>query len=732
MRYSPEGTATAVDASLVDLLQHRAAEMAEKRAFSFLRGHDGGAVELTYAGLDRRARAIAQHLRTLAQPGDRALLLFPPGIDFVPAFFGCLYAGIVAVPVAPPGRNRMTSPIEAVYDACSPALILSTADHCQQAPEAYSKLSKLLSRPWVAIDTLPDAAADDWSRPTLTPDDTAFLQYTSGSTSQPKGVMLSHGNLLANAEMIRKAFGNSTDSSAVFWLPLYHDMGLIGGVIQPVYCGGSCTLLAPAAFLQRPALWLETISKERATVSGGPDFAFDLCARKVSPEERQALDLSCWNVAFMGAERIRAQTLERFVKAFEPCGFRREALFPCYGLAEATLMVSGGPQHAVPQVIHVDAEALALNRVREAASDDEASRSLVACGEGLADQHIVIVDPQTHEPVADDEVGEIWVDGPSVARGYFQRPDATEAAFGARVAGSGAGPFLRTGDLGFLREGQLFVTGRVKDLIIIRGRNFYPEDIEHSVERAFEAFRPGFCAAFSVEIEDREHLVVVQEIEPRCRQLDRDAAVQAIRSAIARRHELEIHAIVLAKAGTIPKTSSGKTRRSACRERFLTGQLEAIFSWKADPETLGGGVPRPHCLTAPRPMSVEEIERWLTERIASRLQLSRAQVLASTPFLEFGMGSMDAVEIAADLGQWLGRRLSPTAIYNYPNIAALAQWLAHPPAALEASAGVEVSRLLTADADPEQLLDEVRGMSEADIKAFLVQEMAKQEGGGSA
>ncbi len=350
--------------TLVDFLAARAAAMGDKEAFRFIAGHGEEELTLTYRALHNRAAALAVHLQTLAAQGERALLLFPPGLDFVAAFFGCLYAGIVAVPVTSPARNRGTSSLEAIFHASKPSLILSTTDHRKLIEQCYTHLSDLLERPWISTERVEEDRHHGWRRPAMDGQQTAFLQYTSGSTSSPKGVVLSHENLLYNAALIQRAFENTTESSAVFWLPLYHDMGLIGGVVQPVFCGGSCTLLAPAAFLQRPALWLETISRTRATVSGGPDFAYDLCVRKVSAEDRRGLDLSNWQVAFTGAERIRAETIERFSEAFAPCGFRREAFFPCYGLAETTLMVSGGPRQTAPTIIRVRADALARHQIR--------------------------------------------------------------------------------------------------------------------------------------------------------------------------------------------------------------------------------------------------------------------------------------------------------------------------------------------------------------------------------
>ncbi len=459
-------------------------------------------------------------------------------------------------------------------------------------------------------------------------------------------------------------------------------------------------------------------------MSGGPDFGYDLCVRKISAAERDGLDLSNWKVAFTGAERIRASTIERFVEAFGPCGFRREAFFPCYGLAEATLMVSGGPRQTPPTVVRVSADALSRNQVQDAASNGSTSRTFVGCGQSLPGHTISIVDPQTRQRCADGTVGEICVQGPSVAKGYYEQAEATQAAFGGHLS-TGEGPVLRTGDLGFLRQGQLFVTGRLKDVIIIRGRNYYPEDIEHSLEGAHPAFRAGHCVAFSIEVEDRERLVVVQEVEPRRRDLDVEDALEAVRRAVAAQHELEVYAIVLAKAGAIPKTSSGKRRRSACRERYLSLQLEIVGQWKADSESRADE-PRKALGILSRSAPAAEIEGWLIEWIAARLKVPPAQVRVSTPFLEFGLGSVDAVEMAAELEHRLGRRLSPTAVYNYPTIAAMARWLAAPPTAGDSPVQVFPARIAREDPPAEQILNDVRNMTEEDIKAFILQEMAKQ------
>ncbi len=712
--------------SLVDLLRRRAETCGDKQAFCFVSADGSDEASLSYLELDARARAIAAELQALAPRGSRALLLYPPGLEFVPAFFGCLYAGILAVPIAPPSRGRQAWLGESIVEAADPAVILSTARHRDEIM-AFRTPQALLKRRWVATDQIASEQKHAWRDPLVDGSQIAFLQYTSGSTSQPKGVMLSHDNLLHNAALIRQAFGNRRESRAVFWLPLYHDMGLIGGVIQPIYCAGSCALMAPASFLQRPALWLETISRRQATVAGGPDFAFDLCTRRIRPEDREKLDLRSWEIAFVGAERVRPQTLQRFAETFAPCGFRPEAFFPCYGLAEATLMVSGGPRRVTPKVVYIDAEGLSRGLVWEVSPTDSAARGFVACGQNLPGQRILIVDPDTRQPCDDGEIGEIWVQGPSVASGYYQRPEATAEAFHARLAGTGEGPFLRTGDLGFLKDGQLYIVGRRKDVIIIRGRNYYPEDIEATTERAYEGLRIGYCAAFSVDGEQGERLYVVQEVEPRRRDLDMDQALHAIRQAVAATHEVEVSCVALVRAGTIPKTSSGKTRRSACRELFLAGRIEVLAEWRATSDESESEPPDCRIVVHPRAATVQEVEAWLTKRIAARLRVDPARIEVTTPFVEFGMGSLDAVEIAGELSRWLGRSLSPTAIYNYPTIAALAQWAARSQTEVPGPHVHQRSTPLLEPLDEDRLKREVATMTDEEMEAFISRELASLE-----
>ena len=484
--------------TLVDILRRRALEQPERLAYVFLADGEEEEARLTYAQLDERARAVAALLQELGidrqDGGGRALLLFPTGPDYVAAFYGCLYAGVTAVPAYPPRPNRPMPRIQAIAADARAGVALTTSAILSGVERRVADLPDLQALAWRATDVLDAGASSSWREPRIGADTLAFLQYTSGSTASPKGVMVSHANLLHNEALIRDACGHREDTPCVSWLPLYHDLGLIGNMIQSLYVGTPCTLMAPVAFLQSPIRWLRAVSRYRAHTSGGPNFAYDLCARKITPEQAEGLDLSSWRVAFNGAEPVRAETLERFARAFEPYGFRSEALFPCYGLAETTLIVSAGAATAPPVVGRFRAGELARHRAVEAPEEVE-TRELVGCGQVLGDLEVAIVEPESLARRAEGEVGEVWVAGGSVARGYWDRPEVTAETFEARTA-DGAGPFLRTGDLGFLRGGELYITGRIKDLIIIRGANHYPQDIERTVELSHPALVPGASAAF--------------------------------------------------------------------------------------------------------------------------------------------------------------------------------------------------------------------------------------------
>ncbi|NDJ18581.1 type I polyketide synthase [Myxacorys almedinensis] len=668
--------------TLVDLLRWRASFQPDHSTYRFLTDGELEAVSLTNRELDIRARSIAVQLQQIGAEKAPVLLLYPPGIDYIAAFFGCLYAGAIAVPAYPPRPNRSAARLQAIVDDAQPSIILTTTAVLSHT----DRLATCHQAQWIATDVLTDCATD-WQSPQIQADAIAFLQYTSGSTAAPKGVIVTHENLLHNLHVIHQKFGVTSDSSGVLWLPPYHDMGLIGGVLQPLYSQSRVTLFSPVLFLQKPFRWLSAISRYRAIVSGGPNFAYELCIDKITSEERATLDLSCWAVAFSGAEPIRAETLERFATTFASCGLRREALYPCYGMAEATLFVSGGAKEAQPVFQSVESQALAENRV-VASSHKHDSQRLVGCGTTAPDQQILIVDPETRTLCAPDQVGEIWVAGSSVAQGYWNQPEKTKDTFRASLADVNDSSFLRTGDLGFLREGELFVTGRLKDLIIIRGRNYYPQDIELTVERSHPVLRSSCAAAFSVDVAGEERLVVAQEVERHgLKTLKLDEVIRAIRQAISEQHELQVYAILLLKTGSLPKTSSGKVQRHACQQGFLDHSLQVIGDWVE--ASLGTDFPQvQHEIDALHQQveetiqsshshqTVEAMQAWLIDQIAQRSHLPSNQVNIHEPFVQYGLDSVAAVSISGELEKRLGKRLSPTLVYDYPTIALLADYLA--------------------------------------------------------
>jgi acyl-CoA synthetase (AMP-forming)/AMP-acid ligase II len=566
--------------TLVDLLQQRAEERGDRRLYTFLLDGEGDEAVVTYRDLDRKARSIAARLQEVSQVGDRALLIFQPGLDFIAAFFGCLYAGVAAVPVYPPHPARLQLDLPRLVGItrnAAPRLVLTTGWIAGMAEDLGAEAPALREPTWIATDELTDDSAGNWRDPGVRSDTLAFLQYTSGSTSAPRGVMLHHSHLLYNERMIQTGYQHDESAVVVSWVPLYHDMGLIGKMLQPLFVGSQSTFMSPMDFLQKPVRWLQAISKYRATTSGGPNFAYDLCIRKTKPEQKAALDLSSWVLACNAAEPVRPATMRQFAEAFAECGFKIGSFYPCYGLAEATLIVTGAEKFAPLPSLWVKASTLEAHRVEFTTADDPDGRELAGCGHAILEQEVRIVDPFTCKPCAADAVGEIWVKGPNVAAGYWDNPDATDRTFNGRVAGTNEGPYLRTGDLGFLHGDELYVTGRIKDLVILAGRNIYPQDIERTVEEQVSGIRPGCSAAFSVDVDSQERLVVVAEIEPS--QLPDGATVDSITSAIrqvvANRHEAMVYRVHLLPARMIPKTSSGKIQRHACREGFLKGDLPA-------------------------------------------------------------------------------------------------------------------------------------------------------------
>lgn len=583
-----------VGSTFITLLRDRAQRHPERVAFTFLKRGETPAHRITYGELDRRARAIATSLQTRLSGGDRVLLVYPydAGIEFIAAFLGCLYAGVVAVPSHPPRNRYAFDDLSARFRSADTQTILtptSLRSPLQRQFAAHASGSDPSAEyDWRVPEAVPDEAAVDWKPPILPDDALAFLQYTSGSTGAPKGVRVTHRSLLHNQRQLQMAFGHTEELVGLGWLPLFHDMGLIGNVLQTLYMGTACVLMSPIDFIQKPVRWLNAVSHYGVTTSGGPNFAYDLLCRYVTEAQSQTLDLSRWTVAFTGAEPVRPATLDAFVEKFGPCGFRREAFYPCYGMAEATLFISGGNASEPPKILQVDEKALTQNRVEVVnapASYRTATRTLVSCGYPWLGSAIAIADPDTGVRCPPGQIGEIWVSGDGLGDGYWRQPQETEHTFRAFLQDTGEGPFMRTGDLGFVQDGELYITGRLHDVLVFWGLNHYPQHIEQTVQRCHPSFRADGGAAFSIKVNGDDRLVVVQEVERRDRQtIALTEVVEPIRWAVFQEHLIDVQAIVLLPPGALPKTPSGKVQRQRCRHQFLDGSLKIIAEWRSPSE----------------------------------------------------------------------------------------------------------------------------------------------------
>ena len=658
---------TAIDTTtLVDVLRWRATNQPDHTAYVFLEDGEEEVARFSYAELDSKARTIAAHLMNSKGTGQRALLLYPAGLDYIAAFMGCLYAGVIAAPAYPPRNNRSLQRIDAIVSDAQATFTLTHSQTLTNIEKKFAGDPVLENMELIATNSLNESEGANWERPAISPDDIAFLQYTSGSTGTPKGVMVTHKNLIHNEQQIAQAFGTSSESVVVGWLPLYHDMGLIGNVLNPLYMGYPCYLMAPIAFLQKPLRWLQAISKYKATISGGPNFAYDLCARKITAQERDALDLSSWVLAYNGAEPVNPDTLDRFVEIFAPAGFNRKHFRPCYGLAEATLLASAELHSTSARINDVQGNELEKNVVKPATADDSDKRSLVSCGTSWMNQDIQIVNPETSLPCEDRQVGEIWIHGDSVAKGYWGREEETARTFQARIVHSGTNgsanslTYLRTGDLGFMDDGHLYVTGRLKDLIIIRGRNHYPQDIEVTVEESHPSLEKGACAAFSLTIDGVEKLAVAIEVKRvNLRTLIAKDVIQAIRKAVSENHELQVHTVLLLKPRSIPKTSSGKIQRHACKVGYLNNTLNVVNSDSIeqnsdeDSDASEAFLDRGALSTLPPSERKTLIAFFLQQLVAKSLKVSVSDVSKKKSLSTLGLDSLDTIELKLEIERML-------------------------------------------------------------------------------
>lgn len=681
--------------TLIEFLERWVEKQPQRILYRFLPDGEGEPEVVSYSEMAQRAKAIASRLQSYR--GQRALMLFHSGLEFLEAFLACLYAGVIAVPAYPPRKNHNLARLKAIIEDCEPRLVLTTEKVLRIAePMFHQAFGGLESRAltgltWMATETTATDFAERYDNQLPQPQDIAFLQYTSGSTGNPKGVMVSHHNLVANERIIQQALNTGPEMHLVGWIPLFHDLGLIGIALHPLYIGVDALLMPPAAFLLKPYRWLKAISdtgkQGGGVVTAAPNFAFQMCVDRINDEQRDTLDLSSLKVAAVGAEPVRAATLDAFCERFAPVGFSPDAFSPCYGLAEATLMVTGASMRE-PVVREFDAAALKSHKVVAAPLDGQ---SLVSSGRNQLGQKLALVDPISHQILSENKIGEIWVQGDHISQGYWSRPTATAETFQAHTA-TGSGPFMRTGDLGAYVDGELYITGRLKDLIILRARNLYPSDIEYCVENSNEALRTDNCAAFAMTVNNEEHLVILIEVERAKRMsLDVDAVMADIRRAVSAEFEVLPHAIVLLKPGSILKTSSGKIQRGACRTAYLNRSLSVIAAWQSQAHNLQLCDSSQADVTDFTIANADSLQQWMLRWIAQHLQKPVENLDPSVPFTELGIARNDAMQLMDTLESNLNRSIDQKLIWEYDSVAKLA------PVLLQQGSGGDVGSEVTED-----------------------------------
>ncbi len=660
--------------SLANIGAYYAKEKGSSTAFTFLSDGVKETNQLDFATLDQQARSIASTLAMNFKAGERVLLLYLPGLEFMAAFLGCLYAKIVAVPAyIPQNRKKDWLKLSAIIQTADVSALLTTQSLHLTWKQNLDISELIIKYNIIATDLIVSTDVSFYFPQTIEKSEVAFLQFTSGSTGNPKGVMITHQALLNNQLMIAKAFDHHDGVVVASWLPIYHDMGLIGSLLQPFCLGGQAIFMPPVAFLQSPIQWLSMISTYKAHTSGGPNFAYELCVNRITEEQAKSLDLSCWKVAFNGSEPIRAETMNRFMEKFAPYNFREQAFFPCYGLAEATLFVSGGLTQQGFVQRQVSIASLEKNIVEYVLTDYAESKTVVSSGSVDAAIQILIIDPANLTICEAKTIGEIWLNSPSLAKGYFSNEVATNETFKNVVKTKENDFYLRTGDLGFYDEGQLFVTGRIKDIIIIRGRNLYPQDIEIAIQKLHPALRSGGGAAFSVEINHEERLVLVQEIErTQIKYLNLDLLIRIITKAIAEDFGTQVHEIVLIKQATLVKTSSGKIERRTCKAQYLAGQLNQLF-------------PKANCAVSSKLDSNSELKNLMRNSVAKVLRLHPQDIDSSTSLLEYGLDSLGTIELHRDLELQFSKQIPLEQVLTGCSIDTLSASLAALPQKLRSS-----------------------------------------------
>ncbi|MET7771700.1 SDR family NAD(P)-dependent oxidoreductase [Nocardia sp. NPDC005366] len=672
----PTGDSPNNFSSLVDAIRFRADRTPDRLAIRFVRPTATDKFEtedLTYRDVDSAARAVAVTLAANCAIGERVLLMCPPGLEYMMYFYGCLYAGLIPVPAYPPASNRHLFRVETIARSARASAVLTAtgADRLDVSNIHGNEIPTLSGVTWIEADRAAfDTPSDSWRQPPINGETTALLQYTSGSTSAPKGVIVSHANLLNNARLAEDAFGVTEETIGAGWLPPYHDMGLLGGLVSPIYSGFPIVVISPMTFIRDPLYWLEVISREKATSSAGPNFAYQMCVDRADPRRLADIDLSSWKYAMNGSEPVRAEVLDSFAETFRDAGFRRSSFYPCYGLAEATLLVSGARTTPDPVILDVAGDRLEQGVV-DVAGDGRHLR-LVSSGRIATDTEVVIVDPATRSVLPEGRVGEVWIRGISVAAGYFENETATVETFG-RFTDTGAGPYMDPGDLGCLIDGELFIVGRTKEAMNFRGRNVYPQDVEATSVHSHPGLAGTRCIAFTVEVDGVDELVVVQQKPRRARKEHSDAdIVRSIRRAISDEFQLSAHDVLLVPARAIPVTSSGKLQRTECRKQYLDGQ----YGGRAAATPTESAAPPPASSVTAGPRGRREIEDLIVDLICRHSGLEPADIDRHEQFASYGLNSIQAVRIAADLSEALGVELPPTMAWEYPSIDAAAAALA--------------------------------------------------------
>jgi acyl-CoA synthetase (AMP-forming)/AMP-acid ligase II/acyl carrier protein len=658
---------------MLAMLDDRVAKYGSKTVFSYYTDAGVVAESYTYTALHQRVKSVAAYLRQEELSEQCVLLAYQPGLEFIVGYLACLFAGSIAVPVVPPQNSRNGTNFEKIADDCSARAVLCEAAYGAKLEVMLKDRALGSVSQYIFTDRIDLSLGDEFEAVAVRPNDTAFLQYTSGSTSDPKGVMVSHANLLHNLALQKGYFELTDQSKFVNWLPHFHDMGLIGNILSCLYCGAECNVMSPSAFIKKPYSWLSLISETSATYTGGPNFAYQLCVDRVTPDQLQTLDLSSLRTAYCGSEPIRPSTLIDFMAKFGAAKLRPESVTPCYGMAEATLIISGAKLSQQPLISQFDNDLLKQGVVQPCSNINAHAKALVSCGHIDNGQTILVVDPESHEIVDDGQVGEIWVSGDSVCNGYWHNPESTQAIFQAKLAAESTAAerdlaFARSGDLGFRLGDELYVSGRRKDMIIINGKNFFPQDIELVVANSHSDLSVDGGATFSIVEDGLEHVIVTHEIERvRAKSYNFDEIRKSVSAAISETFEIEMAGFVLLSPGRVAKTSSGKIMRSASKDAYLNNQLQHLDTWFSSTFLDNGSVPEPESLDVDL-TDFESVQLWLQHLIADYQSLEFDELDISTPIAEYGLTSVTIMKILGDIAEKMNQEVEPTLIWEYPTI----------------------------------------------------------------